>query len=357
MANREHLAILQQGVEAWSRWRNEHRDIHPDLSRIDATDADLRDVRLSFTQLQGACFRGAHLQRAYFVNSDLSNADFRHAHLAEAHLDGANLKGADLSGARLNQAKIRTAHLQGANLSGADLSFAQLDRTNFSHANLYETNFHGATIRFAEFFDVDFRTAQGLETVVHHGPSHLGIQTLVRSLEHLPAAFLQGARVSDALYAYAYSLGQKPIVYLTCFLSYASADQHIAEQIQNDLHAHDVFCWSTSYDSASEDESVWRDEPIFIYDVLLLVISEHSTTQASHRALNRMVKEALSKERQGVMPVLIPLYLEKDPPKMQGVWPRLLRVANVQGRDFSCWNDQHAYQEVLHQLLRDLMIS
>lgn len=357
MANSEHLAIIQQGVEAWNCWRNEHRDIHPDLSGIDATDADLDDVRLSFAQLQGACFRGAHLQRAYFVNSDLSNADFRNAHLSEAHLDGANLKGADLSGARLQHAKIRTAHLQGANLSGADLGFALLDRTSFSHANLYETDFHGATIRSAEFFDVDFCTAQGLETVIHQGPSHLGLLTLSRSLEHLPVAFLQGAGVSDALCTYAYSLGQKLIVYPTCFLSYASADQYIAAQIQNDLYAHNVFCWSAPYDRAYEDERVWRDEPIFIYDVLLLVISEHSTMQASHRVLNRMVKEALSKERQGVMPVLIPLYLEKDPLEIQGVWPRLLRVANVQGRDFSCWNDQHAYQEVLYQLLRDLMLS
>jgi hypothetical protein len=32
MANQEHLSKLEEGVEAWNRWRKEHPDIRPDLS-------------------------------------------------------------------------------------------------------------------------------------------------------------------------------------------------------------------------------------------------------------------------------------------------------------------------------------
>ena len=355
MANQEHQAIFQQGVEVWNQWRKEHRDIRPDLSGIDFTGAHLNDVRLSFSQLKEASFRNAQLQRAYFVSSDLSDADFRNALLTNAHLDGAKLKGTDLSGAKLQQAKIRTANLRGANLSGADLSFTDLDRTDFSNANLHETDFHGARIRFTEFFNVDFSTAKGLDTVIHDSPSHLGIQTLSRSLKHLPAAFLQGAGVPVSMLTYTHLHSRKPIVYPTCFLSYASSDQNFAEQLQTDLQTHNVLCRSTPYDGMYEEKRAHIDESIFIYDVLLLVISEHSTTEVSHQALNSIVKRALLRERS--TSVLLSIHLDKDPQEMQGVWPGLLRLTKHPSRDFSQWNDHYVYQGALHQLLHDLRIS
>jgi hypothetical protein len=54
MANPEHLKVLQQGVEAWNRWRSEHQDIVPDLI-------------------------GANLITANLSNADLSGADLDHA--------------------------------------------------------------------------------------------------------------------------------------------------------------------------------------------------------------------------------------------------------------------------------------
>jgi hypothetical protein len=45
MANLEHLKILGQGVETWNAWRDEHRDLSPDLSRADLSKAALREAR------------------------------------------------------------------------------------------------------------------------------------------------------------------------------------------------------------------------------------------------------------------------------------------------------------------------
>src|SRR5215469_3139211 len=47
MANDEHVALLKKGVAAWNAWRDENRDIMPDLR-----EADLRAANLS----------GAHLR-------------------------------------------------------------------------------------------------------------------------------------------------------------------------------------------------------------------------------------------------------------------------------------------------------
>jgi hypothetical protein len=60
-----------------------------------------------------------------------------------------------------------------------------------------------------------------------------------------------------------------------------------------------VLCWSAPYDAVDEtmDELIqYISESILIYDKLLLVISEHSETKTSYRALTVAVKEALGKE-------------------------------------------------------------
>lgn len=74
MANPEHLQILQQGVEVWNVWRDQNRDIRPDLS-------------------------GANLDYA-----NLTRADLRRANLHEAQLAMTNLTRVDLTGADLSQA-------------------------------------------------------------------------------------------------------------------------------------------------------------------------------------------------------------------------------------------------------------
>lgn len=354
MANQEHLDILKQGVEVWNQWRKEHREVHPDLSEADLAGAHFDDARFSFSRLTEARFSNAQLQRAYLVSSDLSYVDFRGANLSEAHLDGAKLHRANLSGARLHQAKIRSANLYGANLSRADLSFTNLDRTSFSNAILHETDFSFARIRFAEFFNVDFSAARGLDTIIHGGPSHLGVQTLSRSLNNLPAAFLQGAGVPDSLLTYARSLKQDAPVYATCLLSYASPDETFAKRLQADLEARGVLCWSVPYDIANEEVIALIYAKMVVYDMLLLVISEHSTTETTGRAVYYVVKEAVVKDRKGFVPFLLPIHLDKPPQRMPGTWARVLLLAQHQSRDFTHWNDNDAYQAAFEQVLRDL---
>jgi TIR domain len=167
------------------------------------------------------------------------------------------------------------------------------------------------------------------------------------------------------LLTYARSLSSTPIKYATCFLSYARAEQSFAEQLQTDLQANRVLCWSAPYDAVDEtmDELIqYISESILIYDKLLLVISEHSETKTSYRALTVAVKEALGKEelaneRKASSPILLPIHLDKTPQEMGGVWARRNQLAKRQRRDFTSWNDQNAYQKTFDQLLHDLKAS
>ena len=79
MANEEHLKILRQGVAAWNRWREEHRDIAPNLVYADLRGAhlegaDLSEANLSRADLFGANLSGARLGLSSFSDADLSVA-------------------------------------------------------------------------------------------------------------------------------------------------------------------------------------------------------------------------------------------------------------------------------------------
>jgi Pentapeptide repeats (8 copies) len=123
MANDEHVAILNKGVEAWNAWRHENRNIPPDLCQAN---------------LIGANLEGANLEGA-----DLSDANLSTANLGGANLSDANLYAVDLNRADLCFADLTGANLSGADLSAADLSAAQLLFTDLTSADLTGCHIHG----------------------------------------------------------------------------------------------------------------------------------------------------------------------------------------------------------------------
>jgi pentapeptide repeat protein len=135
MANPEHLQILEQGVEAWNQWREQHPDISPDLAEADLYGADLDMANFSRANLSKANLRGATLDMA----------DFSEANLSEANLYGANFRGAALDMAVLRGATLYTADLDMADLNTADLRGASLSLASLEKANLHWTSYHLST--------------------------------------------------------------------------------------------------------------------------------------------------------------------------------------------------------------------
>jgi uncharacterized protein YjbI with pentapeptide repeats len=179
MANEEHLAQLQQGVEAWNQWREEHQDIKPDLTgadlrRANLSEADLRGANLYKANLRGADLGEANLTKANLLGArllgaNLSEADLRDAYFREAELLRAAFRWAKLGGAYLGEANLREASLIGADLTkanlavadlrGADLRGADLYRANLSRADLGEADLRGATLERALLIETNLRKA------------------------------------------------------------------------------------------------------------------------------------------------------------------------------------------------------
>jgi uncharacterized protein YjbI with pentapeptide repeats len=152
MADEQHLALLNQGVDAWNKWREKNPALVPNLNRADLSGASLGEAYLHGANLHGADLRGADLSGA-----NLRGAYLRGAYLREAYLREANLSGADFSWADLSNADLR----------GADLNRATLVKTNFSNANLDGCLIYGIS---AWAVDLEETIQSNLVITPHHEP-------------------------------------------------------------------------------------------------------------------------------------------------------------------------------------------
>jgi uncharacterized protein YjbI with pentapeptide repeats len=62
-----------------------------------------------------------------------------------------------------------------------DLTRANLTGTNLSEADLQRTNFFGAIVHSTIFGGVDLSSCIGLDSVMHGGPSSLGVDSIILS--------------------------------------------------------------------------------------------------------------------------------------------------------------------------------
>lgn len=393
MANKRHLGTLKQGVEAWNKWRKENPAIKPNLRGAYLVGAQLAGVDLRRTDLVGVDLSGA-----YLIEADLELADFFRANLSNAYLWGAdltladltmaNLRGADLSGAYLNGTHLPSAQLNGANLNeahlrGVDLSVAQLrgayltraglQDADLNMADLCDAELYGADLSGADLSDTDLRRAnfeevsiggtkfgntdlsdtRSLDTVKHAGPSTIGLDTIIKSAGKIPESFLRGAGVPDNWIAYIPSLlsAMQPIQFYSCFISYTTKDQEIAERLHNDLRAKGVRVWFAPQDMKTGDPIRQRiDDTIRIYDKLIVILSANSLSSAW---VQDEVETAYDKERQTGKTVLFPLRLDDTVAQSPQAWAaKLWHQRHI--TDFRDWHDPAAYQAALSRLIRDL---
>ncbi len=354
MANEDHFKMLQAGTSlkvpitrkmmkagaflkvppTWNDWRSANPEVKPDLSR-----SNLSGTNLSGTNLSGTNLSGTYLSKAYLHEANLSEANLHEAFLCEANLSQANLDGADLSWSCLSGASLRMANLRKADLSGADL-----DKVDLCEAR----------VGFSTFVNVDLSNVKGIETIVHCGPSSIGIDTIYRSQGNIPEIFLRGAGIPDPFIANMKSLvaAMSPIQFYSCFISYSSKDQEFAERLYADLQAKGVRCWFAPEDLKIGDPFRQRiDDAIRRYDKLLVVLSE---TSVASSWVESEVEAAMERERTAKgQVVLFPIRLDEAVMKTGQAWAADIRRKRHMG-DFSHWHDHNSYQKAFQRLLRDL---
>jgi uncharacterized protein YjbI with pentapeptide repeats len=199
-------------------------------------------------------------------------------------VSGANLSGAELSVADLHGANFSGAILDGADIRRADLSQAELSQASLVGTNLLAAYVGGANLTRAEvgyslFVDIDLSKVLGLETVIHHHPSIVGIDTIYKSNGQIPEIFLRNAGVPEPFIVQMKALvgAMEPIQFYSCFISYSFDDQHFADRLHADLQSKKVRCWFAGHDMQGGKKTHEQiDEAIRLHDKVLLILSEAS---------------------------------------------------------------------------------
>src|SRR5579864_268256 len=190
MADEEHLAILKKGAGFWNEWRDQNRDIKPDLFGAQLAGFDLEGVNFEDASIACANLRGVNLSNANLAKADIGGDHHSIRGLAGAtDLQGANLFAAHLFETNFNGSDLRNAVLRSCHLHGAVFIATQL-----AGADLTESK-----VSFTTFNDVDLRKVVGLDAVRHDGPSTIDINTIFYSAGQIDESFLRGAGVPETL--------------------------------------------------------------------------------------------------------------------------------------------------------------
>jgi uncharacterized protein YjbI with pentapeptide repeats len=405
MANEEHLAILNQGVEAWNRWRRKAEAIeksqradlgHVNLSNTNLVGANLRGAQLHLANLAGADLSeadlvGAQLSLANLNETNLSSANFMRTILSSAYLSGANLRGAILQRVDMTFANFDNANLSGAtllgsdvfcaNFAGANLTEAKLGGVDFSVANLCEANLSDADLRNAIFSrthlrgtifdrshaggtlfgDCDLSEASGLCLIQHDGPSIVSLDAIYASGGKIPESFLRGCGVPESFITQIHSLvnAEDGIQFYSCFISYSSTDEEFARRLHGRMRDAHLRVWFAPEDMKSGQKLHEQIETaIRVYDKLLIVLSEASLQSEWVMTELRKARKA---ERQSGQRKLFPVRLvefetlrdwecfDADSGKDLAVELREYFIP-----DFSDWKEHDQFEAAFARLLKDL---
>jgi hypothetical protein len=196
-------------------------------------------------------------------------------------------------------------------------------------------------------------------SVVHHGPSTIGIDTIYKSKGKIPEVFLRGCGVPDEFIAYIGSMVGRPIEYYSCFISYSTKDQDFADRLYADLQAKGVRCWFAPHDiKGGRKIHEQLDEAIRVHDKLLLILSEHSMASdwVGTEIANAREREVREK-KQMLFPITIAPFEEVKKWKLFDAdrgkdSAREIREYFIP--DFSNWKGHDSYQEALGRLVSDL---
>jgi len=359
MANGEHLAILEQGVETWNKWRKKNARIIPDLSGADLCDRHFTNVYSN--KLKGLNLDDANLRGTKLCNTFLHDVYARYADLTDANLVNATVLMCNFVGANFHHAALGETDFAHTVLWEANFSEARLESTRFTLAWLGNASFENAVLEQAVFGDNDLSRVRGLESVQHRAPSIIGIDTIYVSKGRIPDTFLRGCGVPENLIHYIPSLvnSEDGLQFYSCFISYSSKDKEFAARLHGRMRDAHLRVWFAPEEMKGGNLLIEQIETaIRVYDKLLIVLSEASLqSEWVMTELRRARKAECQSGKRKLFPVrLVDFETLRDWECFDADSGTDLAVELREYfiPDFSNWKDHDSFEAAFSRLLKDL---
>ena len=217
-----------------------------------------------------------------------------------------------------------------------------------------------AKIEQTIFANVDLSEVIGLDTMVHIGPSSVGIDTLYKSHGEIPDKFLRDAGVPEENIDLARSIRAGPAIqWHSCFISYSTKDDEFARRLHSRMREANMRVWFAPEDlKGGKKLHEQLFEAIQIHDRLLIVLSEHSIQSEWVMTEIRKARETEKKEkRRKLFPIRLTDFetlrdwtcFDTDTGKDLAVEVREYFIP-----DFSNWKDHDAFESAFARLKKDL---
>jgi uncharacterized protein YjbI with pentapeptide repeats len=331
--------LKENGVEAWNEWRKRNPEIEPNIRNANFVGAELSGVDFSGADLRGADFSGGNLSQTNLSRALLFGATFGNSYSVDSVDQEPGTRA------------IRVAW--NTDLSGANFRGTHLGWVDFADVKIDGADFSDCFMTGVTFGNINLSQCKGLETVRHEGPSTIGIDTIYLSGGNIPEVFLRGAGVPEPFIANMKALvaAMSPIEFYSCFISYSSKDQELAERLHADLRDKNVRCWFAPEDLKIGDRlRPAFDEAIRVHDKLMVLLSKSSV---SSPWVEKEVETAFEKERREKRTVLFPIRLDDAVMETGEAWAADIRRTRHIG-DFRDWKNHDSYKKAFERLLRDL---
>ena len=138
----ELIELILNDSDSFNEYMEENSDVGIDLSEVDLTNSEIRDICFKNIDFTSSTFSDSHLFNVKFIECDLTSADLTRSTITECDFSSSVLNGTDFSYAVLDYCNFTDADMAGAIFSESDLSNSDLSASQ----NLNACRFDDGTV-------------------------------------------------------------------------------------------------------------------------------------------------------------------------------------------------------------------
>jgi uncharacterized protein YjbI with pentapeptide repeats len=173
----------------------EDSDLYRLIIRGDFSEANLAQMTVEESHVQGSTFVGADLGRLRLVDVVVEGSDFSGAEMSESSFTRVTFRDCRMSGAMMAQVQLQDVTFSESKMDGVNFRMSKGDRVIFDHVNLQRGDFYAAHLISTRFFDCDMSETDVSQAVLPQARFHGSLLSDLRGGEYLRGIVIDSSQV------------------------------------------------------------------------------------------------------------------------------------------------------------------